>query len=62
MARLGPGVACVCSSGGRQSAGAWGGAPLGGGWPDCQVLDNLELYGVVAFPPRAGRRGVGPRV
>ena len=42
MARLGPGVACVRSSGGRPSDGLWGGgAPLEGGWPQRQVFDNL---------------------
>ena len=32
MARSGPGVACVGSSGGRPSDGVWGGVLLEGGW------------------------------
>ena len=26
-----------------------GGVPLEGGWPHCQVFDQLERYGVVAM-------------
>ena len=41
MARLGPGVACVVSSGGRSSDGMWGGALLEGGLSHHQVLDKV---------------------
>ena len=61
MARLGPGVACVCSSGGRPWDGGWGGAPGRVMAPPPGVRQG----GVVwrgGGPPRAGGRGVGPRV
>ena len=48
MVRLGPCVACVGSSGGRPSDGAWGGAPQEGGRSHCQLFDEVEWYGVVA--------------
>ena len=41
MARLGPGVACVGSSGGRPSDGMWGGAFLERRWSHRQVLDKV---------------------
>ena len=41
MARLGPGVVCVGSSGGRPSDGVWGEVLLEGGWSHRQVLDKV---------------------
>ena len=41
MARFGPGVACVGSSGGRPSDGVVGGAFLEGGWSQRQVFDKV---------------------
>ena len=41
MARLGPDVACVGSSGRRPSDGLWGGALLEGGWSHRQVLNKV---------------------
>ena len=48
MARWGPGVACVGSSGRRLSDGMLGGGALEGGWLHRQVFDKVERYGVVA--------------
>ena len=41
MARLGPGVVCIGSSGGRPSDGVLGGALLEGGWSHRQVLHKV---------------------
>ena len=41
MARLGPGVACVVSSGGRPSDGVWGERFWRGEWSHRQVLDKV---------------------
>ena len=37
---------------GRSSDGAWGGLPQEGGQSDCQVVDEVEWYGVVAVRRR----------
>ena len=42
MARLGTGVACVGSSRGGPSDGAWGGVPQEGGRSHWQVFDEVE--------------------
>ena len=48
MAHLGPGVACVGSSGGRLLDAAWGGRSWKGDGSTARLFEKVERYGVVA--------------
>ena len=61
MARFGPGVACVGSSGGRLSDGVWGGASGRGMAPPPDVRQGVAVWRG-GGPPQAGGRDVGLRV